>query len=126
MSDEENAEHAADEAVAADPKPVELTEHEKKFLVACSAGNKVQIEHYTKEQGLSANLKSAKYGLQPLHLVCGAGAVDCAKILVEHGADIRAADPMGLTPLHWVSSQPHSILLSRKEIARGAGIASQI
>jgi hypothetical protein len=104
MAEESTREPLTEEAEE-EVKAVELTADEKKFLVACAAGNKVQIEMLIKK-GLNTNLKSAKFGLQPLHLVCGAGAVDCAKILVASGADVKAADPMGLTPLHWVSSPP--------------------
>jgi hypothetical protein len=104
---EEGTEEPLTEEAAAEVKAAQLTGDEKKFMVACAAGNKVQVELFTKEKGLSPNLNSAKFGLQPLHLVCGAGAVDCAKILVSSGADVKATDRMGLTSLHWVSTALH-------------------
>jgi len=103
MSEEEESQELVE--AAEEEKPVALTKDEKHFLVACSAGNKVQIELYAKDKGIDVNIKSDHYGLIPLNLVCGAGAVDAAKLLVELKADVTAADPMGLTPLHWVSKR---------------------
>eukprot|EP00312_Isochrysidales_sp_CCMP1244_P005645 CAMPEP_0196684222 /NCGR_PEP_ID=MMETSP1090-20130531/10410_1 /TAXON_ID=37098 /ORGANISM="Isochrysis sp, Strain CCMP1244" /LENGTH=294 /DNA_ID=CAMNT_0042022695 /DNA_START=36 /DNA_END=922 /DNA_ORIENTATION=+ len=105
---EEPQEPAADEE-AADAEPAqapivaELTEEQKKFLVACATGNRVQIELYVNEKSLDPNLQSGTEGLRPLHLTCGAGATDCARLLVEKGAEIAVTDQMGLTPLHWAA-----------------------
>lgn len=38
-------------------------------------------------------------GQTPLHLAASEGLLDCAKILVQAGADVLAQDCMGHTPL---------------------------
>lgn len=97
----EDSEAQVSEVVAAEVLEVVLTAEQRAFLVACAAGNRVQIEIFLKKK-VDPNLKSPHHGLQPLHLVCGSSALDCAKLLVEAKADIVAPDPMGLTPLAWV------------------------
>ena len=107
MAEEPQEPAADDEAADAEPAqaPIvaELTEEQKKFLVACATGNRVQIELYVNEKSLDPNLQSGTEGLRPLHLTCGAGATDCARLLVEKGAEIAVTDQMGLTPLHWAA-----------------------
>jgi len=49
------------------------------------------------ERGAAVGLSGAAG--TALHLAAGAGQLECASILLQHGADPRAADPAGVTPL---------------------------
>ncbi len=40
------------------------------------------------------------YGMTPLHWACRAGSVACAKLLLDHGAEVDARNKARRTPLH--------------------------
>jgi len=57
--------------------------------------NKVNINAKAKEYE-----KGREVGRTALHFAAGENAVDCARVLIESGAEIDAQDEDGLTPLH--------------------------
>ncbi|KAM0752446.1 ankyrin [Meredithblackwellia eburnea MCA 4105] len=46
-------------------------------------------------------------GATPLHIAAMKGEVECARILIEAGADLDAPDLQGNTPIHYASSWGH-------------------
>ena len=62
----------------------------------------------------------------PLHLTsrAGAGHIDLARLLIEHGANVAAQDKDGTTPLHRASEEGH-VDLARLLIEHGADVAAQ-
>lgn len=42
------------------------------------------------------------YGQNALHLVCGYGDMEAAKVLVEHGCDYKALTKQGKLPIDWI------------------------
>lgn len=51
--------------------------------------------------------EKTKWQRQPIHLAAKSGHVSLLKSLVEHGANIQAADNMQMTPLHWAAINGH-------------------
>lgn len=45
-----------------------------------------------------------EYGFTPLHGVASEDYVEVAQLLLEHGADVRAVNDEGVTPLHLAST----------------------
>ncbi len=54
---------------------------------------------------------SNKFGQTPLMIACGSGQSLLAKKLIHHGADVRAVNREGETPLHYVA---YSVAYSKK------------
>ncbi|MBL7221773.1 MAG: ankyrin repeat domain-containing protein [Phycisphaerae bacterium] len=64
-----------------------------------------------------------KDGCNPLHtaLDTGAGHLDIAKVLIDHGADVTSPNPGGVTPLH-LNSLTGNCEVAELLISRGASI----
>ena len=50
--------------------------------------------------GVDVNLTEQRSQYTPLHFAVQDGAVDAARVLLEHGADVQAVYAPGATPLH--------------------------
>ncbi len=48
------------------------------------------------------------YGMTPLHWACRAGSVECAKLLLDHGAEVDARNKAHRTPLHLAAESGRS------------------
>lgn len=55
---------------------------------------------------LAANLRETKYGTTPLHQAAGTGQKEVVRYLLSKGADPKATDFEGNTPLHYISLAP--------------------
>ena len=62
-----------------------------------------------------ANVIMTSYVVTPLHEAIQLGQVECARILIEAGADVRAEDSQGRSPLSIVSEDTfhpcHSVVM---------------
>jgi ankyrin repeat protein len=45
-------------------------------------------------------LKFSTTGSIPLHIACMSNSLECAKLLIEHGAKVNEVDTQYFTPLH--------------------------
>ena len=68
------------------------------------AGDKDEIESLL-QQGLNVNEQGAQ-GRTALHRALGGGHAECARFLIENGADPNKVDALKRTPLHWASMGP--------------------
>ena len=65
---------------------------------------RLDVMDYLLKRGVASNI-SGEEGRTPLHLACGRpDRVECARRLIEAGADIDVRDKHGQTPLHWAAS----------------------
>jgi hypothetical protein len=64
------------------------------------------------ECGVDVNAAAAADRSTPLHEASHWGAVEVARILLEHGADIQAEDDKGKTPLRVAEEQKHNKLIN--------------
>ena len=55
------------------------------------------------DKGANIEIKDKKYGSTPLLFACQNGHIDVAKILLQYGANIRAASYNGATALHYAT-----------------------
>lgn len=62
------------------------------------AGDNPHVVEYLLGRGADPNLASER-GATPLHFSCRKGAIDCAKLLLGHGASMFAKDRYNITPL---------------------------
>jgi hypothetical protein len=62
------------------------------------AGNNPSVVEYLLARGANPHHASDR-GVTPLHLCCKKGVVDCAKLLIDHGACMTVKDHYNITPL---------------------------
>jgi ankyrin repeat protein len=79
-------------------------------------------------EGADVNTKD-KYGDSPLHLACLYGFLDLALLILEQGANAKAVNRGGATPLVYLAManvpkarQPLSVSLAKALLARGARV----
>lgn len=85
---------------------------------AVEKGDTKTVRHYL-ELGISANTRVNNQNL--LHL---AGSKEVAQLLIAKGADIKAKDSLGFTPLHFAAGLDR-IEVAQTLIAKGADINAQ-
>jgi ankyrin repeat protein/serine/threonine protein kinase len=85
---------------------------------AVEQGDTKTIRHYL-DLGISANTRVNNQNL--LHL---AGSKEVAELLIAKGADIKAKDALGFTPLHFAAGSDR-IEVAQTLIAKGADINAQ-
>jgi ankyrin repeat protein len=56
----------------------------------------------------------------PLHLACSVGHIECAKLLLQHGANVHAKDRCGRTALSIAKEKRSCSPIVQKLIAYGA------
>ncbi len=49
--------------------------------------------------------------MTPLHAACSHGSIECARLLLIHGADILAKDETQNTPLHMAAQEGHANIM---------------
>jgi ankyrin repeat protein len=54
-------------------------------------------------KGANVNDPDEEFGDRPLHRAAMEGRTEAARILLEHHADVNAADNLGSRPLHWAA-----------------------
>lgn len=64
------------------------------------------------------------HGITLLHTASGLGHVDLVRFLIEHGADVNAADEDGETPLHRAMSLKNNYAIARLLMEDGADLAN--
>jgi ankyrin repeat protein len=55
--------------------------------------------------GADATVKDDLYGKTPLHLAAESGSASAVVVLLKAGADAKAKDGDGKTPLHWAAER---------------------
>eukprot|EP00958_Prasinococcus_capsulatus_P013986 scaffold1456_cov392-Prasinococcus_capsulatus_cf.AAC.5 len=90
---------------------------------AARAGNLPRLQAIVKqlgEAGRSTEVDGVdEDGCTPLHLAVDSDAQECAKLLLQAGANINAQDNAGMTPLHYAGTCGHEDLF-RFLISSGA------
>ena len=72
-----------------------------RFDKAVESGNSKELRRVLQEDSPTLNLNAMNSeGLSPLHKSVMEGNLDCVKLLVRYGADIRLATRDGWSPLH--------------------------
>jgi ankyrin repeat protein len=87
------------------------------------AGNRAMLEHLLK-RGADIDTRTTSNGVTALHLACSYKDVDRVKFLLDHGADVNAADNDGGTPIHTViqESDERSKAIVALLVERGAAL----
>src|SRR5437588_6208587 len=67
-------------------------------------------------RGTDVNAR-AKDGSTPLHRATRWGAIEVARILLEHGANVEARDDHDMTPLRCVRARPYDDIYVRNLLA---------
>ncbi|RSM02289.1 hypothetical protein CDV31_011010 [Fusarium ambrosium] len=70
---------------------------------AASVGNVNALRHLLSKYKCNINLPNQSFSETPLVCACRAGQYDCAKFLLENGADPNGSDSGQEAPLHWIS-----------------------
>jgi len=91
------------------------------LAVCCKKVELSFIEHLI-QKGADVNYKNTSDGLTSLHYASSSGSVDMAKLLIDKGADINAADHKGTTPL-MLAVQKNSLPVAKLLLERGADIS---
>ena len=78
------------------------------FFAAVETGDLRSVKNYLDRIPGAARVRDSVLGETPLHAATCFGHVQVAKLLIDHGADVKAGDDqMGMTPLHWAASCGH-------------------
>ena len=85
---------------------------------AVEQGDTKTVRHYL-DLGISANTR-----IDNLNLLHFAGSKEVAELLIAKGADVKAQDTFGFTPLHFAAASDR-IKLAKMLIAKGADINAQ-
>ncbi|KAL6354765.1 hypothetical protein LRP88_12110 [Fusarium phalaenopsidis] len=70
---------------------------------AAAVGNVNALRHLLSKYRCNINLPNQSFSETPLVCACRAGQYDCAKFLLENGADPNGSDSGQEAPLHWIS-----------------------
>lgn len=91
------------------------------FLHWAAENNQPDWTQWAIGQGMDANVRSA-YGRTALHRAAGIfGAQAAVRVLLEYGADVKAADFLGNTPLHYAADRCNQKVIEML-LAKGADI----
>lgn len=69
------------------------------MIAACRTGNREVVEYLLRERNI-VNWRGSTEGDTPLWVACENGHVHVARLLIENGADVNAANKYGHPPLH--------------------------
>ena len=78
-------------------------------------GNQPDIVHALLVRGANITLQTSR-GMTALHLSCTRGFVECASLLLDHGASMMNKDKFGITPLNIVNQGFKELKLARTAI----------
>jgi hypothetical protein len=85
-------------------------------LLFAVAGDNPQVVEYLLSRGADPHLASDR-GITPLHFSCRKGAIECAKLLLGHGASMFTKDRYNLTPLCILTKETCADPVMRKQRA---------
>lgn len=69
-------------------------------LRIAARGNHVGVVELLLESGADPNIAGGEYSNTPLHDAAERGAMEAARLLIEHGADAKARNKLGHPPIH--------------------------
>ena len=78
---------------------------------AVENGNPTELKHLLQQEtSLDLNAMNSE-GLSPFHKCVMRGNLDCLKLLVRHGADVKLATRDGWSPMHLATWKGHRKIL---------------